>query len=506
MNKNFLNKFLSKIGSNFVTALLSLLTTSFITRAVGPNLYGQFTYLLEVFSQIINFSSAGSSTALLVKVSQRQNEPKLVKFYLYFLSLIFLINFVLIGLVYWFQFEDTIFLNISNQVVLITFFIAFTIFINTILRQLNDAFGFTSVAEYVFSIQKILSIFIISFLYYFNYLNFFIFLIYSLSISLVSIIFWNYNLSSNDKSIFRKSIKINFIDFKTYFKEFYIYCNPLLVHSLVVLTLLVGERWLLQNYGGSVEQGYFGLAYKIGAAIFIVCGALTPIFNREFSISWANQDIEKSKHLFFTLVPSFFSISAVIAIFFCLNSDIVVNLFAGDSFKNSSQVVALMVLYPIHQTYGQLLGTIYFSTDNTAKFRNVNVFFNLIGILLAFYLIAPKEMFGLDLGSKGLALRLLITQFLITNYYLYFCTKLLKINFWKLFFHQFTIIFILYLIAYLSKNFSDVFSVNSIFSILISFALYSIVVASVAWTFPKLFYFNKTLILNKIKSLFINND
>ena len=497
MNKQFLTKFISKIGSNFVTALLSLLTTSFVTRAIGPNLYGQFTYLLEVFSQIINFLSAGSSTALLVKVSQRQNEPKLVKFYLYFLSLIFLINIFLILLVYWFKFEDTVFLNISNKVVLITFFIAFTIFINTILRQLNDAFGFTSVAEYVFSFQKILSILIISLLYYLNYLNFLV-----LSISLVSIYFWNNNLSTNDKRIFKKSLKLNFDDFKIYFNEFYTYCSPIFVQSIIVLTLLVGERWLLQNYGGSVEQGYFGLAYKIGAGIFIICGALTPIFNREFSISWANRDIEKSKYLFFTLVPSFFSLSAIISLFFCLNSEILVYLFAGDSFKNSSQVVALMTLYPIHQTYGQLLGTIYFSTNNTAKFRNVNILFNLLGILLAFYLIAPKEMFALDLGSTGLALRLLIIQFLITNYYLYFCTKLLKINYWKLFFHQFTIILLLFLIAYLSRYFSEIFSNNNVYSILISSLLYSITVASVAWNFPKLFYFNKTLILNKVRNFY----
>ena len=161
-----------------------------------------------------------------------------------------------------------------------------------------------------------------------------------------------------------------------------------------------------------------------------------------------------------------------------------------------------MTLYPIHQTYGQLLGTIYFSTNNTAKFRNVNILFNLLGILLAFYLIAPKEMFALDLGSTGLALRLLIIQFLITNYYLYFCTKLLKINYWKLFFHQFTIILLLFLIAYLSRYFSEIFSNNNVYSILISSLLYSITVASVAWNFPKLFYFNKTLILNKVRNFY----
>ena len=165
-----------------------------------------------------------------------------------------------------------------------------------------------------------------------------------------------------------------------------------------------------------------------------------------------------------------------------------------------------MTLYPIHQTYGQLLGTIYFSSDNTVAYKNINVIFNLFAIFLSFYLIAPKEMFGLDLGSKGLAFRLLIVQFLITNFYLFFCVKLLKINFWKLFFHQFLVIITLFLIAYLSKNFSNIFSVNAIYSILISFFLYSIIVVMVAWCFPKLFYFNKTLIRNKIKILFTNND
>lgn len=502
MNQNFLNKFLSKAISNIATALLSLFTTSFITRSVGPNIYGQFTYLLEIFSRIINFLTVGSDTALLVKVSQRQNESKLIKFYLYFLILIFLINFILLGIVYSFQFDKVVFLDIPSDVVLFMFFIAYSIFINTVLRQLNDAYGFTSVAENIFSIQKLVSIFIIFILYFSNLLNFLNFLIYSLSISLISILFWNYNLSTNDKSILKSSVRLNYKEFKTYLIEFYVYCSPIFVHSIIVLVLLVGERWLLQNYGGSVEQGYFGVAYKIGAAIFIISGALIPIFNREFSISWANKNIERSKYLFFTLVPSFFSISAIISIFFCLNSEIVVFLFAGEEFKNSFQVVALMSLYPIHQTYGQLLGTVYFSTDNTAKYRNVNVVFNLIGIILSFYLIAPKEMFSLDLGSKGLAIRLLIIQFLITNYYLYFCTKLLKINFWNLFFHQFIVIIFLYFTAYFSKNISDIFLLENVNALIVSFIIYSVIVSIVAWTFPKLFYFDKVLILNRIKLFF----
>ena len=489
-----------------MTALLSLLTTSYITRAVGPNLYGQFTYVLEVFSQIINFLSAGSSNALFVKVSQRQNEPKLVKFYLYILGVIFSINFVLIGVVYWFQLDDTLFINVSSQVVLITFFIAVSYFLNVVLRQLNDAFGFTSVAEYVFTIQKILSIFIVSFLYYLNYLDILNFLIYSLSISVISMILWNYNLSMNDKSILRKSVRMNLTDFKIYFNEFYVYCSPLLVHSIVILMLLVGERWLLQNYGGSVEQGYFGLAYKIGAAIFIVSGALVPIFNREFSISWANRDVERCRHLFLTLVPSFFSVSAIISMFFCLNSEIVVGLFSGEGFKKSSQVVALMALYPIHQTYGQLLGTIYFSTDNTAAYRNVNVIFNVFAIILSLFLIGPREMYGLDLGSKGLALRLLIVQFLITNFYLFFCVKLMKINFWKLFLHQFIVVTTLFITAYLAKKVSSILHLNELHSLLTSFLLYSVIVSIIALNFPRLFYFNKAVIMNKIKTLFTKND
>ena len=116
----------------------------------------------------------------------------------------------------------------------------------------------------------------------------------------------------------------------------------------------------------------------------------------------------------------------------------------------------------------------------------------------------PSEFYALNLGSVGLALKMIILQFFLVNVQLYFNSKFLKINFFHFLFHQFSVIIILVAIAYISNFFSSTIS-NFLISFFTQSVIYLFSIMLIIYNYPKLIGLNsrsitkyKTLILKKI--------
>ena len=105
----------------------------------------------------------------------------------------------------------------------------------------------------------------------------------------------------------------------------------------------------------------------------------------------------------------------------------------GESFKGAAVIpIALMSLYPIHQTYGQLNSAVYFATGRTKLYRNIGLVIKIFGLFVVYLFLAPKAQLGLNMGSTGLALKMVIVQLVGQNILLWFNTGFLKISFMKL--------------------------------------------------------------------------
>ena len=68
----------------------------------------------------------------------------------------------------------------------------------------------------------------------------------------------------------------------------------------------------------------------------------------------------------------------------------------GKEFQSAAFVVSLLALYPIHQTYGQLSGAGLMATGQTKLKRNISSFFQILGLPLSYFLIAPIEYYGIN--------------------------------------------------------------------------------------------------------------
>lgn len=240
---------------------------------------------------------------------------------------------------------------------------------------------------------------------------------------------------------------------KEKFNEFIIsYAQPLIVTMLVGFVFLYFDRWFLQVIGGSTQQGYYALSERLGMIIFIFTSAMTPLIMREFAFAYEERDMARLSGLF-ERIKIFIFIAAVAGCFMSVQSEAIVTLFAGDKYSDAIIPVAIMALYPIHQTFGQLSGSLLIATGRTRLYANLAVAMMIVSAPVSYLLLASHDFLipGLALGATGLAIKMVLIQFLGTNVQLYFNTKFLGASFRQWLVMQFKVIVVVYLVAFLTS-------------------------------------------------------
>jgi hypothetical protein len=74
-----------------------------------------------------------------------------------------------------------------------------------------------------------------------------------------------------------------------------------------------------------------------------------------------------------------------------------------------------MTFYPIHQTYGQLSSSIFYATGQTKLYSNIGIITILAGLPVTYLLIAPADKMGLNAGATGLAIKMVLLNFISVN-------------------------------------------------------------------------------------------
>ena len=170
----------------------------------------------------------------------------------------------------------------------------------------------------------------------------------------------------------------------------------------------------------------------------------------------------------------------------------------------------IIILYPIHQTYGRFCGDTLLSMERTDIYRNVSIWTSVIGLIISYVLLAPSTFLipGLNFGAVGLSLKMVITQIIAVNITLYIICKIISLSFRKYLFAQFKNIvplFILgYLISLLEYSFkgSSMGVVDILLLLTISGLGYTIFTGIIGWMFPELLGLSREELLSLKNKLF----
>ena len=481
-----------KLFANIINAIIGAILIAIVPKALGPASYGQFAYLQDFFSKIIGFLDMGSSMAFFTKLSARHTRKELITFYFSYslVVLILLFNFILFidNLGY----TQLILPNIPNQYIYLGLFFGFMTWFTQVFIKISDAYALTVSVELIKIGHKIISLLLLLYFIYFTIFNldrYFYFHYISL-VSFLLILTWLFI----KKGIFEKKILIFNINFKSLLKEFIAYCSPLFTYSILSIIVGLFDIWLLQKIAGSIQTGFYGLAYSLAAICFLFTNAMTPIITREFSKFHEQNDIEQMRRLFFKYVPMFYSIAAYFGVFISMQSENILAIFTDEKFKEAYLVLMVMAFYPIHQTYGQLSGSIFYVTGQTKLVRNIGIISMAFGLVLSFSL-----LYLLDLGAIGLAWKMIIGQIIGVNIQLYFNAKFLNFKIRNFVLHQIYAILFFIILGYLSTN---IITFNSSpINFLISGVLYTFLAIICTYIFPQVFVTSRDEMNSLIKKL-----
>jgi O-antigen/teichoic acid export membrane protein len=493
-----------KLFANLVGFGFSMVNSVVIPRGLGPVAYGHFSFLTTFFQPLIGFFSLSTTQAFFTKFSQRPDEYQLRKLFQYLALAVAGVTAIFLALSLGFSIGKTLWPGQDPRFICAAALWAYGMWYVSIINKMTDAYALTVQSEKARILQKILACGIILLLFLGGWLSLSTFFIYHYVIILFLSVTWAIILKRNGYSIWGER-KLKRKEIQRYMQEFYSYCSPLILVGIIALPLSLFDRWLLQKFAGSTQQGFYSLSYQIGAICFLFTSAMTPLITREFSVAFGKHDLAKMAFLFRRYIPLLCSVAAFFSCFIALQADSVIYLTGGNSYKGAVAAVTIMAFYPIHQTYGQLNSSVFFATGQTKLYSSIGLILMIIGAPVTYFLIAPAGKFGLDAGATGLAIKMVVIQIIGVNVELYFSTRLLGLRFWRYLAHQIGSVGVFLILSFLADLLAEyVFQVsdNAIISFVSSGIVYSILVAGLAVAFPLVFGLSRNDI-RTLKQMFL---
>jgi len=476
-------RYFYKLGTNILLLIFSIITAGMIPRALGPSAYGNFSFLSFFFLRVVRFFDLGTSSAFYIKLSQRQNDYGLLKFYWRFVALVGLVTITFVFIALQLSLKEDLWPDQQNIYIWLAAIWGLMTWMVRIFSKIVDAYSLTTRGEIAKVFQKILGTGVILLLFFSEKLSLNTYFAYHFLIMAFIISAYYWILRKNKIPVFPK-IKVTREGYKNYTGEFYRYAAPLVFFGIFGLISGIFDRWILQTYGGSVQQGFFGLSSRISQFTFIFTGAMTTLIMRDFTIAYKDNNLKRLKSMFHKYVPILYVIAVYFSLFVFFHAEEVAYLLGGDEFIHAATAVQIMALYPIHQTYGQLLGAVFLAMEKTKFIRNIGVTFTALGIPLLFLLLAPEKFFGLNLGATGLAIKMVSIQFINITIQLWFACKFLNMSFSKLLGSQFLVIVIFGSLSLSTMLLSKLLFSNIIISLLLSGVFYTILGVVFIYIFP----------------------
>ncbi len=487
-------RYLFKLLANVAAVPVYLTMEAILPRALGPRLYGEYSFATSLFYQMTGFLDMGTSTCMYNALSRRQTEGGLISFYMRISLVVLFITMGVAFLLVCTPSLGTVMLpDVPLWLVPFAAFWAFLTWWCQVARSMNDAIGATVPSEIVRSMVSLVAVGGLVLLFLLDALN--VITLFAQQYCMLGITAAGYWLVTtrcgagsweNGGSL---GWNLETVRFRAYCREFYDYSNPLFVKSLIAFLMIAIERWLLQWFNGSTEQGFFALSQKVCMACFLFVSAMTPLLMRELSIAWGQRDVAVMAHLVDRFAPILYVVAAYFSCFTLVEAPALVNIFGGDEFAAAVLPVQIMALYPLHQGYGQLATSIFHATGRTRVLRNIQLSEFFYGLGTAWVMLAPSALFGFGLGATGLAIKTVCVQLVTVNLYLWLASRFVPLHFARNVCHQLWSLGLLFLLALCARYLTMAAGLGEISSIMRFFCsgvIYTILAGVCILAFPRL--------------------
>lgn len=384
------------VASFFVAVLLA--------RSLGPQGYGELTFLLASFASVALLLDSGSTTAFFTLLSMR---PRGRHFFIAYAVWTFGVQMV--GTLIFLALVPLSLLSKAWQgeprpMVILAFTAAFLSSQGwTSVMQLGEAQRRTLRVQLTSAAQTLAHLALVAFAAITGRLS-------VTTVIVLLVIEYTALITIIAPPLVKMSVRTAPTDepWRDVVREFVDYCRPIALYGYVGFVYGFADRWLLQHFGGAVQQGLFGFAQQFGAISILATGAMVNVFWKEIAEANALGNLTRLRELYMRSRRILFFTAAWTSCLLIPWSSGLLLLAAGSEYAVGAPVLMLMLLYPVHQTLGQLQGTFLVATGRTRLYSTLGIVSMSASIVVTYFLLAARTapLPGLGLGAVGLAAKL----------------------------------------------------------------------------------------------------
>ena len=415
-------RFFGSILGNGARGLLSLGTAVLLARCLGPNDYGRMAFLMASFVAIKGLLDMASSSAFFTFLSQRPRTCRFIGHYWRFILCQFIFSLLVLGLLMPAGWIQAIWKGESRGLVLLAFAACFMQgSVWNIATTMAEAERKTLCVQKIGTVLAIFHLAVVFSLWQIGKLALpLIFLALILEHGLSS---WLVTRLYRGKGSANSTASED--SFKSVFCEFSNYCAPFVPYTLLGVVYDLGDRWMLQQWGGADQQAYYALATQFATVVLLATASILRIFWKEIAEAHYNGNMARAQYLYQNVSRGVFILGAALAGLLTPWSDQIVKWTLGAGYLSGSTTLMLMFFYPIHQSMGQIGGTMLYATGQTRLYTNLGLILMAVSLVVAYFLLAPAQAMvpGLGMGSRGLACKMLGMQFIQVNVIAWFIAK-----------------------------------------------------------------------------------
>lgn len=481
-------RFLVSVGANGIRAVINFAAGLLIARGLNPSGYGDLMFLLGSFVAIRSLLDMGSSSAFYTFLSRRAQGFRFYWYYFSWLALQFVTTLLLVALIIPDSIFERIWLGHNREIVIFAFFAAF---MQQQVWQMVSQIGESK--------RKTVKVQALNFAIAITYLT----MVWALLIlgrmaveNVLLLMIAQYAVATLLACRYLRVDQASPVATETTFKqmadEFWEYCRPLVGLSVVSFLYAFADKWMLQRFGGASQQGYFQIASQFAQISLLATISILNIFWKEIAEALAKHDQVRIARLYHKASRGLVMLATIISGFLLPWSEQIVTIFLGHAYVQAWPVLAIMLLYPIHQSLGQIGGTMIFASGQTQEYTVLSMSMMLVTLPITYFVLAPASGIlvpGLGLGAIGMAAKMVLLNILSANILAWIIARLSGWQFdWM---YQVVGIPLMIGFGYLAKmlvgmiwGLDDIGNTELIAPVILTGVIYLLSVISSLWLFP----------------------
>jgi len=387
-------------------------TTMLVARWLAPEVYGRMAFLLGTFMGVRELLNMGTASAFFTFLSQKSRSRGFVRAFFIWLGVQFLVPLGVIGLLFRSEWVDTIWQGERLDLVLLAF--AATFMQHSVWPAVENA-GESQRRTIRVQVVSIALAFVhllaVSLFWWLGILGLYaIFAAVALEFLLAAIVVhrgFAYATDSGTESIDGRPVV-------RAFRMYIDYCLPLVPYSILGFAYTFTDRWLLQKYGGGVEQAYYAVGAQFASLSLIATSAILRIFWKEIAEAHHQGDSARMGRFYQKTTRFLFLSSAIIIGFLIPWAEELLSLILGSAYVGGGTTLAIMLVYTAHQSIGIIVSTVLLAAERVSLQVLTGSVFMIVSMGATYLVLAPTDALvpGLGMASEGLALKMVLLQFI----------------------------------------------------------------------------------------------